>query len=360
METAAREVRYAAFVEAAARLSATVVATAHTLDDQAETVLLRLLRGTSSRGVSAIRPKRGPYARPLLGERRASILAYLAERGQAYREDSSNADTAIPRNRIRHRLVPVVDEIWPGGVASLARFARLAADDEASLGRAAAAAGQTVRSGAGGVELDRSELRRLDRAISRRVIRGAIEDAAGQPSAATVEAVLRLATSDKKSGHLDLQQITVDLTSVVVAIRPAGHERASLSTGFSYVLAVPGRTDIDEAGCAVEASISSEAGEQRELRSAGPVAALQFDQVDLPLTVRSRRIGDRIKPLGAPGTRRIQDLLVDRKVPAAERDRVPIVEDHSGRIVWVAGVAIAERVRVTRPEAGVVILKLRT
>jgi tRNA(Ile)-lysidine synthetase-like protein len=97
----------------------------------------------------------------------------------------------------------------------------------------------------------------------------------------------------------------------------------------------------------------------RPLRAVGYLVALQADRVTLPLTVRTRRPGDRIRPIGAPGTRKLQDLFVDRKIPASERGRVPIVEDASGQIVWVAGVAVAERARVTRPEAGMVILELK-
>jgi tRNA(Ile)-lysidine synthase len=360
LETAARELRYAAFAEAAARLSASTVATAHTLDDQAETVLLRLLRGASFRGASAIRPKRGMFARPLLDERRASIVRYLADCGQRFREDASNADVAIPRNRLRHRLLPVLDDVWPGGVRALARFARLAADDETALaGLADAAAVLAVQVRPGGVELDRARVGALDRAVARRVVRSALERLGGRPSAVVVEAVLRLALADKNSGHLDLQGTSVDLAAETVHLRAGATGGRSKRAGFSHELPVPGGTKIAETGSVVEASFLS-GGLDQPLRSAGPVAVLQADLVALPLTVRNRRTGDRIRPLGAPGTRRVQDLLVDRKVPVDERDRVPIVEDRNGQIVWVAGVAVAEGVRVTRPEAGVVILKLRT
>ena len=90
------------------------------------------------------------------------------------------------------------------------------------------------------------------------------------------------------------------------------------------------------------------------------VLGLSAAAVQPPLTVRTRRPGDRFRPLGAPGSRKLQDVFVDRRVPRSERDRVPVVSDATGRIVWVAGVAVAEECRVTRPEAGMVILELKS
>src|SRR5439155_6955883 len=130
-------VRYQFFSEAAARLDATAVATGHTLDDQAETVLLRLLRGTGSRGVSGIRLRRGAFIRPLLTTRRNDLRQYLIARGESFCDDSSNRSLAVPRNQVRHRLLPVIEDIAPGAIAALARFAALAGDDEECLQNAA-------------------------------------------------------------------------------------------------------------------------------------------------------------------------------------------------------------------------------
>ena len=359
VESAARDLRYEAFGEAAARLGATVVASAHTCDDQAETVLLRLLRGSTSRGVSAIRPRRGIFARPLLDRRRAEVEAYLAQSGQPFRHDRSNEDTSVPRNRLRHRLVPVINDIWPGGVGALARFARLAQDDEAWMSRAAAEATVELgRNGVSGVELKRGALAALPGALARRVVRDAIERAGGRPGAAGVQTVLRQARSDNRTVHLDLAGVTVEMTADAVVLQaPTTLDEARGAS--TRELAVPGEARLDETGGRILASLSYEASIVPSLRSAGPVGAFQRDQLVLPLLVRSRRPGDRIRPLGAPGRRRVQDLLVDRKIPIAERDRVPIVEDGAGRIVWVAGVAVAHGARVTRPEAGMVILEIK-
>ena len=130
-------------------------------------------------------------------------------------------------------------------------------------------------------------------------------------------------------------------------------------SGWLYELEVPGEVHLGETGGILRASIQK--GTVRPVSSPGwdALAALQASEVALPLTVRSRRAGDRFTPLGAPGRRRVQDLLVDRKIPRNARDRVPVVVDAAGRIVWIVNVAVAERCRVRTPESGMVILEFK-
>jgi tRNA(Ile)-lysidine synthase len=355
IEAAARDLRYAAFERAADHLGATVVVTGHTADDQAETVLLRLLRGAGRRGVGAIRPRRGLFARPLLECRRAELRAYLAERGEPYREDSSNADDRIPRNRLRRIVMPAIEADWPGGVLALARFAGLAGDDERMLTALAADSGVAVHSSSDGVELIRARLVDLPAPIARRAVRQAIENAGGRCSARDVESVLNLARSGRTAGRLTLYRLVVELRPERIRIAPVRLARAmSPALPFEYRLDVPGTVQIRETGERIRSSFSR--GGERP--PGGLSAALQSDRLTMPLWVRSRRPGDRFRPLGAPGGRKLQDVLVDRKVPVSERDRVAVVTDHAGRIVWVSGVAIAHECRVTEPEAGMVILDL--
>jgi len=166
IEAAARRARYAFLSETARSLGATHVATGHTLDDQAETVLLRLLRGAGSRGLSGIRARRGSVIRPLLECRRADVRAYLAARGETFREDASNMDRRIPRNRLRHELLPIIDALAPGGCEALARTATLAADDEEFLlAHAIDVARSIVLTDTNGVQLKRASLAALPPAI---------------------------------------------------------------------------------------------------------------------------------------------------------------------------------------------------
>jgi tRNA(Ile)-lysidine synthase len=377
LEAAAREARYACFERAAARLDATVVVTGHTADDQAETVLLRLLRGAGTRGLSGIRARRGIYARPLLECRRADLRRDLDRRGEPFREDRSNLDLAIPRNRVRHALLPAIEAMAPGGIRALARLAGLAEEDEAVLMQAAIETARSLvlsRVGPAGrpeaLEIDAAALRSVPPAIGRRVVRALAAEMAPRTTPGTVqlEAIWRLVQADKPMGHLDLSGFTVERRGDAVGFtlrRPGrGAEKPDLKTRppgtAGRRLDVPGSVYLPEAGVTITAE-RRDGGVDVSDDVSQDIArgCLQADSVDLPLTVRTRLPGDRFRPLGAPGRRKLQDVFVDRKVPRDERDRVPVVVDARGRLVWVAGVALADECRVTAPEAGVVILKLR-
>jgi tRNA(Ile)-lysidine synthase len=364
IEATARDARYAFFEVAAPRLDATAVATGHTLDDQAETVLLRLLRGAGIRGAAGIRIRRGPYVRPLLECRRTDVRRYLVARGERFREDSSNADRSIPRNRIRHDLVPAIEAIAPGGVRALARFAALAADDDAFLEHTAIeVAPSIVLSDEGRLELDADRLASAPAPLARRVVRRLVEAVSGRPlGAGHTDALVDLARADTLTGHLDLPGLAVErqgrLLAVAVVTGGGAGRRLAETVGFERPLPVPGRVEVPEAGVAITATLESGRAAPPGAGS-GDEAVVQARAVTLPLVVRSRRAGDRLRPLGAPGRRKLQDVLVDRKVPRAARDRVPIVVDAAGRIVWVAGLVLADRCRVTAPTAGVVVLTLK-
>ena len=364
LETAAREARYECFEKGAVALDATVVATGHTQDDQAETVLLRLLRGAGTRGLSGIRIRRGRFIRPLLETRREDLRRYLLGLGEAWCEDASNADTAIIRNRIRHELIPVLTEIAPGGVQSLGRLAALASDDEQFLENAAnESASALVLSDR---SVDAAALGALPAALARRLVRRfAAEAAPGvNLSARHLEAVYRLAATDNPVGVLDLPGLTVSKRSGRLEFAAGRRARyGELAAWPVRPLDVPGLVVMPEAGLAIEAR----ALRKEEASAVNPVSeashgarvVIQGGPDASRLLVRNRRPGDRFQPLGAPGRRKLQDVLVDRKVPRSERDAVPIVTDVNGEIVWVAGVALAERCRIRTSGGDMLLLELR-
>lgn len=362
LEAAGRRARYEWLAQAARRLDAAWIATGHTLDDQAETVLLRLLRGAGSRGLSGIRPRRGAIIRPLLECRRAELREWLGARGEAYRDDPSNADVRIARNRVRHELLPVIDRMAPGGVVALGRAARLAADDEAWLDHAAAGAGQGIaRAADGAVTLDRTAIAALPVALGRRIVRRAVEFvapvAAHRLAAGHIDAVLALAAG-RAARHADIPGVVIDVAGPQVVIRPQPPPSGPVPVDVAP-LTVPGRVSLPGLRCVISAELRDQMPPPGVEEKEGILTAIA-DAVALqavaPLTVRTRRPGDRIKPIGAPGRKKLQDLFVDRKVPRADRDRVPVVVDRDGRLVWVAGVAVADEYRATAASAEVVVL----
>ncbi len=366
IEHAAHVARYEFYERAATRLNATHVAVAHTKDDQAETFLLRLLRGAGPRGLGGMHPRAGIVVRPLVETSRAAVRAFVAEGRLEFREDASNHDLAIPRNRIRHELLPLVERSYaPGIVDALDRAAAIAREDAEYLdGAAGDAAARLISRTRAGVELDADALLREPPAMARRVIRLAQRAVAGAHFVGfdAVEAVLRFAVS-KSTGQLDLPGHRVNRRgNRLVLTTSRGREKPLPAADFSYPLDIPGWVKVPEAACTISADMNTVpfgrvAKEVWRLTGRGDEAVLEAGRLAGPLLVRNRRPGDRFRPLGLEGRKKLQDLFVDAKTDRAEREITPVIVDRTGQIVWVAGHGLAEAFRVTETTRDVVILK---
>lgn len=363
-EQAARDARYAFFDRARARLGADLVAVAHTRDDQAETVLLRLLRGAGTRGIAGIPPSRGAIVRPLLETRRVELVTYLRTHRREWVEDSTNADLAIPRNWIRHRLLPAVAERFgPGAAEAIARAGDLARADEAYLaGMSSELAARLSTPSPGGLAIDPAGLLGAPLALSRRVVLAALGQEGGRPAtSAEVDAVLDLlARSRPVTAQVGACELELSRPPGVLLIRAAvGVPRQSAAMrSWSRDLAVPGVVDVPEAG----GRISAETARLEDLGGFDAAIRGGPDRVvtsgtGSELVVRSWLPGDTLEVLGLSGRKKVQDLFVDRKVPRPRRHRVPLVVARDGRIVWVAGHALGEAFRVTPATKSVVVLK---
>jgi tRNA(Ile)-lysidine synthase len=367
LEGAGRQARYAFLETAADGLRADRIAVAHTRDDQAETFLMRLLRGAGSRGLGGIHPRLGRVVRPLLEVARDDLRRYLFERGIEFRDDETNRDLAVLRNRVRHLLVPYLERHFPGaGAEVLSRAAAIARDEEAvleELTERASARILSVRHGV--VRIDRPALCAEPRGIGRRVARRAVERAAPGRFVGfdAAERVLGLARGGGPS--LDLPGVRVTRFGdalVVAAHRAATPDGEDETSSFRFSLSIPGEVRC-EAGWGISAGVAPVVP---ALDAHGRIAAAADSRVGWvdaasirdAFAVRSWRPGDRFRPLGAPGTRKLQDFFVDRKVPRRARHTVPLVVDDQDRIVWVAGYGVAEDFRVTAGTRAVVILKL--
>ena len=329
LEDAARRERYAFLGAVMDEEGAVAIAVAHTRDDQAETLLLRLLRGSGSRGLGAMRPRAGHVVRPLLQVSRLDVLAHLAERGLPWREDATNADPAFLRNRIRRELIPYLESRFnPRIHETLARAAGLLADEDDTLeAQAARLSATTARRDGDGVVLARAGLRDAPRALARRVVRRALAETGGlrEVSALHVERLLDLSASPAPSGRsLALPGGRVAhfrFDEVRVGPRTRGRGR------FAYPLQVPGRVELP-GGWALE--VLSEPGPA----ASNPETALVAAPSGEPLLVRTRRPGDRVSWGGREVS--LKRFLMERRVPADERESLPLVAAGS-RVLWVAG-----------------------
>jgi len=319
LQAAARRARYAALRREAARAGVVRIATGHTRTDQAETVLLRLLRGAGARGLSGIPARRGAIVRPLIDRARAEGLAWLARRGLDWRDDPTNASPRYARNRLRLEVWPRLLDFNPSLEAALARTADLLRDDERALAaRARALVGTSSR-------VSLATLRRVSRAVSRRVIRRLALEAGGRvaaPEAAHVERALELL-----HGEGDRQ---VELRAGLVARRRGGAlevvpaPRRRRAPGQAPV-EPPGPIPITGPGCYPVAALD------RTL----VVAAARGAAVAWPLLARTRRAGDRFRPAGGRGSKSLKAWLIDRKVARARRDGLLLVTDGGHQVLAI-------------------------
>lgn len=339
VEATARRLRYRALAAMARTVGATWIATAHTRNDQAETVLFRLVRGGGRRGIGGMRPRRGMLLRPLLEVSRADVRWYLGDRGVRPVEDPSNADLRFARNRIRHLVLPILEEeMHADVVCRLAGLAgRLRDEDDvlASLADERARARDVTETLPVGVAEEPA-------ALARRIARAWLLDR-GAPRVGSrhVEAILALA---RRHGGGE-----VAMPGGAVVTRQAGrlHWLAVPPETIApfHAPVEPGTVVHGPTGAPWRLSVSPCEPRGDLALPPDPTRAI-FDAERLPgpLAVRSVRPGDRMR-LPRLGTRKVQDVFVDRRVPRTRRAAVPILTA-GDEILWVAGVARSEVARV--------------
>lgn len=375
LETAARRVRYAFLAEAARESGCAVIATGHTANDQAETVLLRLLRGAGSAGLSGVRPQRPlesgaavRVVRPLIDRRRDDVVRYLAALGAAHREDASNRSAEPLRNRVRMEILPrIATLVNPDAVSALARFARHQRAIDLFLAKEAAIAldRAVVGERRGEIALAVAALAAIDPAVAPYVLRLAVlrvaRRTAGPPAldAAHIEALLALAAGP--AGRR-----AAALPGSLVARRAGDRLEIARSeparAPFCFPLPIPGSVALADAALSAARVPLKGAGPSHAPGSPyGPrhPFAVEFDLewIAPPLEVRSRRAGDRIAPRGMFGRKSIQDLFVDRKIPWTERNRVPVVADRD-RVLWVVGHAVSREAAISETTRETLVLAI--
>lgn len=350
IEMAARKARYD-FLLDVARKTRSVIATAHTADDQAETVLLKLARGAGMRGLAGILPAAGiggcKVIRPLLDASRREIEEFLTSRRQSWREDKSNRDTTYLRNRVRHDILPLLEKrLNPEIRAALSRTAEVLREEDCLLERLSRSA--LGRCANRSTALSIRKLKAEPLAVQRRVIRLWLAEAgvtAEKVDFDVVEKSLRLVCQTAGTGRRDL----VDDWTVFRRYDDLVVERSQKpSEEFRRTIRIPGRTDIPEAGITVATSMKRGLVRMKNPRlgSLPAMASLRWDAGDGTLVARSWKSGDRISPYGMDGSKKLQDVFVDAKLPAAERGRIPVLEARR-QIVWLPGYRVARGWEVT-------------
>jgi tRNA(Ile)-lysidine synthase len=330
LQERAREARYALAETLIKGSDPFLIAAAHTASDQAETVLYRLAVSPGSRALLGMAPRRGRLVRPLLEVTREEVRDYLRARGLEWREDPSNADRRFARARVRHDLLDALRTVGPAAERTIAETARQLREEAEVLD---VAVSEAIEELGGGPAVSLASLREKPPALRRLVLRRLAGD---RP---VPDSILDLDDRGTK---------TLDLGGGLRAVAEYGTLRFTRAREESIPepaeLTVPGRVRF--ADWEVEAKLGG--GGDVTVTGLGSTA-----------TVRAWREGDRMRPAGLGGTKTLQDLFTDRKVPRALRRTLPVVES-GGEIVWVAGVAVDERFAAPEGTGGAVSLSARS
>jgi tRNA(Ile)-lysidine synthase len=348
-----REVRYRFLQQVAGSVNADRIAFGHTANDQAETLLMRLIRGAGMAGLSAIPPVRENIIRPLIDVTRQEVLAYLQDIGQDFVTDPSNLKPVYTRNRIRQEAIPALERFNPRIVEALATAAEILRDEDAAMEDSLAGImARMVRRDGEAVRIVRRSFNGLLPALRRRILRKALalsggEETPGLSSIRTDEALSFMAEAQtgrsmELPGGLSLAR---EYDSFILRHRERHEE-------FTVRLAVPGRTDVPGPGLEVEVQVCealvldgglpSHRGTAHDDEGSFDEnylwqAQFDYDKIALPLYLRSRQAGDWFCPAGMNGkSKKLQDYFVDEKVPLRIRDAVPLLATLKD-IVWVIG-----------------------
>jgi tRNA(Ile)-lysidine synthase len=350
LEELARLKRYEFLRRTARRIGAQKIAVGHNLNDQAETVLFRFIRGSGVEGLSAIHPVvDGLVIRPLLECSRKEIVEYLKQKGAGYRDDSTNKDVQLARNRIRMELVPYLEKnLNPRLIETLAREAFQSRETWAFIeAEAKQTFGRLCRRDDTGISMALHDLAGLHPALQKQVLRQALKECLGSlrgVNARLVDGILSLCRVGHSGSQIRIsrQSIAVRQFDTLLLAKHAAEQKQS----FAYKLEIPGECRIAEAGVIFRSEICK-TPDLKMIRGKSATQAF-LDPRTLPefLTIRSREPGDRY---GGPSHRKVKKILIDRKVPLLERFDLPMVA--AGKdVIWIPGFRPA-RTYAVRPDS---------
>ncbi len=368
LEDAARRLRYEFLAEVAAETGADAIALGHTADDQAETVLMRILRGTGLDGLGAMSPlsaatwagRRVNLFRPLLGVYKSETVAYCADNRLTSRVDATNFSPLMTRNRARMELLPAMETYNPAAKSALNRLAKSARLDMSFIRQHAELAAMSVmKREADGASLDRAAFAELHPAIQRHLLRFAAESVAGDRadlSEAHIEAMLAVMRGPAGRG-IDLPRgVRFETDYRRARMYHAAARRAAFPEppAAPVPMAALGETVAGGWRVRAEPADCRDALADRRPPTAAPGAALAETFAAAALAdnprVRTRAPADRFQPLGMSAEKKLSDFMIDAHIPRNLRDKIPLLES-GGRIAWVVGWRIAEWAKAT-PDAG--------
>jgi tRNA(Ile)-lysidine synthase len=366
----ARHLRLEFFQKMMRQMDANKIALGHTLDDQAETVLMNLLRGSGLKGIGGMSPVRHPYIRPLFDCSRSEIMDFLKDKKIPYCRDSSNEKSDYLRNRIRLELIPFLQEKYNPRItenlfeaSGIFRadndYLKTLEDQEFKRAVSKFEKNETLT-----MDIERFTV--LPLALKRRLVRKGIESIKGdlrRISFFHIQEVLHLFEKAQKGKCIGLpDNLEILCLGDRVEFKRIHESAPSIlssdegqSSGWIKPLIIPGETSVEKAGLTLKAEIIDSA--DTGVSGSADQAFLDFDKTGGDIRVRFFQAGDRLKPLGMNGTKKLKSLFIDEKVPQEIRSTIPILTTGDNDIIWVYGTRIAHAYRVTSDTSKILFIK---
>lgn len=376
LEEAGRETRYQEFERYADSVGAAKIAVAHNRNDQAETVMMHIIRGTGIAGLVGMEYRRGAVIRPLLNVYRKEIEQYCEEAGLLPRTDSSNLERDFARNRVRLDLFPYINENFGADITEgLCRLSSHASDDNSYLEQCALEAYERSlkTKSIGWVSLNQEQLRKLHPAILGRVLKHAVCDAAGNSTGVVsvhYRALSDLVAKGNTGARAELPRglgasVSYGILNVFAVKmpqlqnpqnpqnpqKPQKQQRQKASqrpAAFDINLTIPGSTQVHELDAVIKTSVEKviDVDKCGRMGYNSFVQFFDYDSLSRGINIRNRRDGDIFKPFRSNGTKKLKKYFIDSKIPRELRDEIPLI-CIDNEVVWVVGYKISDKFKVT-------------
>ena len=354
LEEAGREIRYLEFELEAQRHSAEKIAVAHNKNDQAETVLMHIIRGSGLDGLKGMDIKRKKLIRPLLFTERKDIEEYCVQNSLNPRVDSSNLESVYTRNKVRLELIPAIDSIFKTDISkSISKMAVLIKDDSDFIEEQVDSLYRKciTKSEASEIWLNLKILKTIHPAERKRILRNALKsvnfDLKGI-EAVHIDSIVNLVLDGKTGSELHLPsdiRVKKSYQELCIFIK----QEFKKPYNYDIVLIIPGTTSIDGPGIRVVASLvekSDNIGKFIIIKDNSLIQYFDFDSLKKGITIRNRKEGDIFKPNKSNGKKKIKEYFIDNKIPRDKRDEIPLIANNN-EIVWVVGYKISDKFKVT-------------
>lgn len=354
LEEAGRILRYDFLEKTARKIGGAKIATGHTMNDQAETFLMRLMRGSGLKGLGSISSiVGGRIIRPLLSAERKDIADYVEKKGWAFREDESNLDRRFTRNKIRLDLIPYIQENFETNIVQrIGRLVDILQEENRILeDRASGEAEKTIISEGNKIRLDSNILRILPKGLARRIVLEFIRRLKGDLRGISFEDVDSLLSLEEGKCLQLTDRLLLKKEKGFIFCRPEPPDPPFYSVEWDGSAPLP----LDKLGL----TVTAERTQRPPSFDFDDNAMAYFDgsTVSFPLHVRNRREGDRYKPLGAPGHKKLKEIMRAKSVPLPEREEKPVFLAEK-KIIWVLGLPVAEECRISSGTKEVLILRV--